>query len=96
MKVNKTALWLALILTIALVLRFIVAYNSLVLTDETVFAVRAINFLSSGMYSTIDQVPLHLAFVDLAEKIFGVSGWSARMANIIFGAFSILAIYLLA
>ena len=96
MKVNKTALWLALILTIALVLRFIVAYNSLVLTDETVFAVRAINFLSSGMYSTIDQVPLHLAFVDLAEKIFGVSGWSARMPNIIFGALSILAIYLLA
>src|SRR3989344_7999762 len=47
------------------------------------------------MYSTIDQAPLHLALVDLSERIFGVSGWSSRLPNILFGGLAVFLIYLI-
>ena len=92
---NKTLLILGVIFILAVLLRAISAQHSNVITDESVFAVRSINFLSSGMYSTIDQAPLHLALVDLSERIFGVSGWSSRLPNILFGGLAVFLIYLI-
>lgn len=91
----KTLIILTVIFILAVLLRAISAQHSNVITDESVFAVRSINFLSSGMYSTIDQAPLHLALVDLSERAFGVSGWSSRLPNIIFGGLAIFLIYLI-
>lgn len=92
---KRVVLILLFIFVVAFVVRFIAADNSHILTDETSFAVKAIHFLSSGMYSTLDQVPLHLALVDISERIFGVSGWSSRLPNIIFGAAAIFLIFLI-
>lgn len=93
---NKTAIIiLSVLVLVAIFLRLISAQHSNIITDESVFAVRAINFLSSGMYSTIDQAPLHLALVDISEKLFGVHGWSSRLPNILLGGLAVILIYLI-
>lgn len=92
---HKTLIILTVIFILAVFLRAISAQHSNVITDESVFAVRSIHFLSSGMYSSMDQAPLHLALVDLSERAFGVSGWSSRLPNILFGGLAVLVIYLI-
>ncbi len=95
MEKKTTLIILISIFILAFVLRFLASQHTHILTDETAFAVRSLNFLSSGKYSTVDQAPLHLALVDISERIFGVSGWSSRLPNIFLGAFAIFVIYLI-
>jgi len=84
------------ILVLGFVLRLIAAINLSVSADDMHFVTHAINFLSADKIVTYDQSSgLWFAFTSISYKIFGLTQLGSRMAALIFGSLSIIAIYLL-
>lgn len=93
---DKTALYLTLIFLLGFFLRLIAAINLGVAADDMHHTLHAINFFGSGRLITYDQsAGLWHSFTSLMYEVFGVSQLSSRIAALIFGSFSIFAIYLL-
>ncbi len=94
--IRGAKLYIILIFFLGFILRFIASVNLSVSADDMHFVTHAINFLSAGRLETYDQsAGLWFAFTDLMYKIFGYTQIGSRMASLIFGSLSILAIYLL-
>lgn len=94
--IRGARLYLLLIFILGFVLRLIAALNLGVSADDMHFVTHAINFLSAGRLETYDQSSgLWFAFTDLMYKLFGFTQLSSRIATLIFGSFTIIAIYLL-
>lgn len=95
-EIKKNTFYLIIIFLLGLILRLIAAINLSVTADDMHFVVHAINFFSSGRLVTYDQSSgLWFSFTDVIYKLFGMSQLTSRLASIIFGSLSILAIYLL-
>src|SRR3989344_2693096 len=93
---SKTNIYLILIFIFGFILRLIAAINLGVSADDMHFVTHAINFLSGGRLETYDQSSgLWFAFTDIMYKIFGYTQIGSRMAALVFGSLSVLAIYLL-
>ena len=94
---KKRTICLIFIIFLAFLLRIIAAVNLSVSADDMHFVTHAINFLSSGRLITYDQSSgLWFAFTGIMYNLFGATQVSSRIAAILFGSFSTLAIYLLA
>lgn len=93
---RKEKYYLIGILVIGFILRAIAATNLGVSADDMHFVTDAINFFSAGKLETYDQsAGLWFAFTDIMYKLFDFTQLSSRIAALIFGSLSILAIYLL-
>ena len=93
---EKSKIYLILIFLTGLILRIIAAINLTVSADDMHFVTHAINFLSADRLITYDQSSgLWFAFTDLMYKFFGMTQVASRLAAVVFGSFSIFAIYLL-
>lgn len=93
---KKSKYYLIGILALGFILRIIAALNLGVSADDMHFVTDAINFLSVGKLETYDQsAGLWFAFTDLMYKVFGFTQLGSRIAALIFGSLSVLAIYLL-
>jgi len=93
---RKSTICLAIIFLIGFILRLIAALNVGVYGDDMHFVTHAINFISAGRLETYDQSSgLWFAFTDIMYHIFGATQLASRMAALVFGSLSILAIYLL-
>jgi hypothetical protein len=90
---RKHLLW---IVPLGFILRIIIANNVHALGDEMIHGPRAINFLSSGLLSTILQAPLWLAITDIFQRMMGVTMISARMGSVLYGTLTIIVVYLIA
>ena len=95
LKIKRTNLYLLLILVLALVLRVAAAVHVGVGPDEIVYTTRAINFMSAGKLSTLDQSPVYFVVQDIIYRILGFTALTARLTSVIFGALAIVVIYLL-
>ena len=94
---DKTMFYLFLIFFLGFVLRFIAATNLGVAADDMHHTLHAVNFLGAEKLTTYDQsAGLWHSFTSLAYALLGVNQLSSRVAALIFGSFSILAIFLLA
>lgn len=94
--IRGVKLYLLLIFLLGFTLRLIAALNLGVSADDMHFATHAINFFSAGRLETYDQSSgLWFAFTSIMYKVFGFTQLGSRIAALIFGAFSILVIYLL-
>jgi len=93
-KKNKEK-WIILFFIIAIILRIIAANNLTANADEMIHATHAIDISNSGVLQIMDQDPVWFYMTDLAYKIFGVSMFSGRFLSILFGALSVIIIYLL-
>ena len=87
--------YLVLLFIIGILLRSLVAISVPPNADEMLHAPHAINFINSGKLQIMDQDPIWFFLTDLSYKIFGISLFSARFLSIIFGALSIIALYLI-
>ncbi len=94
-KLTKTVLSLLLILLIALTLRIIAAYNLDPGTDEIIYSVMGLDFISSGQLSTIGQIPLYFYTLDVIYKVFGLEVWTMRLLNIALGSLAALLLFLI-
>ena len=93
---DKTRVYLLLIFIVGLILRIIAAINLDVAADDMHFAPHAINFLSSGKLVTYDQsASLWFLDTDVFYKLLGNTQLASRLAGVIFGALSIIVIFLL-
>ncbi len=94
---GKSTFYLILIFILGFVLRLIAAINLYDSADAMHFVTHAKNFLSAGRLVTYDQSSgLWFAFTSLIYKMFGMTQFASKFAALLFGAFSILVIYLLA
>src|SRR3989344_3165043 len=81
---------------LALVLRIVAAINITVNADDMVHALRPINFISAGRLITWNESSgLWHAVTSVFYNLMGVTQLSSRFAAVLFGAFSVFAIYLL-
>ncbi|MEK6834711.1 MAG: glycosyltransferase family 39 protein, partial [Nanoarchaeota archaeon] len=87
--------YLIILFLIAFILRGITANNLPPNADEMLHAPHAINFINSGKLQIMDQDPVWFFLTDLSYKIFGVNMFAARFLAVLFGALSILLIYLI-
>ncbi len=77
--------YVLIIVFLALLLGGIAIYNEKQTNDEAIYATRAINFMHSGVTSTVDQGPLYAYITDLSYRLFGVSVHSSRFPVLFFG-----------
>lgn len=92
---DKTALTVLSVFVLGLILRFIAAINIRVAADDMHFAVHAINFLNSGKLVVYDQsASLWYYLTDISYSIFNISQLTSRSVALLFGAFSIILMYL--
>lgn len=94
-KLTKTVLSLLLIFLLALTLRIIAAYNLDPGTDEIIYSVMGLDFISSGQLSTIGQIPLYFYTLDIIYKVFGLEVWAMRLLNIALGSLAVLLLFLI-
>ncbi|MBM3233204.1 glycosyltransferase family 39 protein [Candidatus Pacearchaeota archaeon] len=93
---DRTKFYLLLIILLGFVLRLVGAINLGVSADDMHFSVHAIEFLSSGKLVVYDQsASLWYAVTDIFYNIFGASQLGSRMAALLFGSLSIIAIFFL-
>ncbi|MEK6844139.1 MAG: glycosyltransferase family 39 protein [Nanoarchaeota archaeon] len=93
---KKITLYLIIIFILGFILRLIAAINLSVSADDMHFVTHAINFFSSERLVTYDQSSgLWFAFTDIIYGFLGYTQIASRMAALIFGSLSILAIYLI-
>lgn len=92
-KLTKTQLCLLLIFLIALIFRTAVAFNLDPGTDEMIYSVMGLDFISSGQLSTIGQIPLYFYTLDLIYKIFDLEIWTMRLLNIVLGSLAVVLLY---
>jgi len=93
---KKGTFYLILIFLLGFLLRLIATFNLEDSADAMHFVTHAINFLGSGRLITYDQSSgLWFGFTSLMYNIFGFTQFASRFASLIFGAFSILVIFLL-
>src|SRR3989338_5026550 len=96
MKLTKTAALLGLIVLLALVLRIIAANYINVSTDEMIYSILPLNIMSAGRLGTVEQSPLAFYLNDFSYTILGgISPISIRLPGILFGAASVILIFLL-
>src|SRR3989338_6902013 len=96
MKLTKTAAMLGFIVLLALVLRIIAANYVNVSTDEMIYSILPLNIMSAGRLGTVEQSPLAFYLNDFSYMIFGgISPISIRLPGILFGAASVVLIFLL-
>ncbi len=96
MNVNKTKVFLIIILIIATLVRLLVANNLDVGTDEMIYTIIPLNIIDSGRIGTVEQSPLFFYLNDLSYKLFGgINLVSIRFWSIISGAATVLVIFLL-
>ena len=93
---DKTKIYLLIIFIFGLILRIIAAVNLGVFADDMHFAPHAAGFISSGKLQTWDQPPMWYFLTDIAYKILGTTQLASRFASVIFGAFSIILVFLIA
>ncbi|MDD5086271.1 MAG: glycosyltransferase family 39 protein [Candidatus Nanoarchaeia archaeon] len=93
---DRTKLYLLGIFILGLILRIIAAVNLGVFADDMHFAPHAVGFISSGKLQTWDQPPMWYFLTDMAYKILGTTQLASRLASVLFGAFSIILIFLIA
>lgn len=97
MKINKTTAILLVIFCLALILRIIAAYHMHVSTVEMIISIIPLNIISAGRLGTLDQAPLYFYLTDLSYTLFGgITPLSLRLTNIVFGALSVVVIFMLA
>lgn len=87
--------WIILIIILAAILRFLLANNIGFLGDEMVHGPHAIGILKTNVLSRMTQSIVWFYLTDLAYKIFGVTGFSARFLSFFFGVLCIPLVYLL-
>jgi 4-amino-4-deoxy-L-arabinose transferase-like glycosyltransferase len=88
--------WLIPILIIGIILRFIVINNVGTVADEMAHGTHAINIISSGVINEQNQCPAWFYLTDIFYRIFGVNAFSSRFLSFLFGALTILLVYLIA
>ena len=87
--------YLVLLLIIAFFLRFVFAFTIGGSPDEMVYGVHASGIINSGLLQEMHEDPIWMYLTDLNYKIFGVTLVSSRLLSMIFGALSVLSLYLL-
>ncbi len=87
--------WLLLIFLLSLVLRVLIGIRVPFNADEMVHGTHAIGFIDSGKLQIMDQDPLWFWLTDFSMKILGFNVLGIRFMSVLFGALSVLAIYLL-
>ena len=87
--------WILVLFIIAMVLRIIAANNMTTNADEMLHATHAIDISNAGVLQIMDEDPVWFYLTDLGYKVFSVSMFSGRFLSILFGALSVLIIYLL-
>ncbi|MFH1210170.1 MAG: glycosyltransferase family 39 protein [archaeon] len=87
--------YIILLFIIGFLLRIIIASNLDPNADEMIYAPHAVNITSSGLLQEMNEDPLWFYLTDIGYKIFGVNLLTSRLLSIIFGALSIIIIYLL-
>ncbi len=88
--------YIILLFIIGLILRFITALRTNAYPDELGYIAHAINFINSGKLQIHDQDGLWFFITDFFIKIFGSNFIGARFFAILFGALSIILVYLIA
>ncbi len=88
--------YLFLIFILGFLLRILAANNLGFVADEAIHGLRPIGIIGSGRINAMDEAPLYYYASDFLYRIFGVSLLSSRLLSVIFGAFSILLVYLIA
>jgi len=91
----KKRLHLILLVLSGLIVRTILAFRGYAHSDEFIINSRAVDIISAGRISTIDQMPLFHWFLDLMYNIFGISIFSARLGSIVFGSLLCVLVYLI-
>jgi len=92
---KKINIYILLVVLLGLTLRIIAAANTGFMPDDSNHFIYSINFLNSHKLEIYSQASsLWYAITDLFFKIFGVGYLTARLASILFGTFSILAMFL--
>jgi hypothetical protein len=87
--------WLILIFIFGFLFRLINVRTRMVYGDPAHFITNAINFLNSGLLVVWGQSAfLWNAMTDVFYKIFGVTQFASRFPSLLFGTFTIIAIYL--
>ncbi len=93
---DRTKLILLGLFTLALILRVIAAINISVSADDMHHVIHAINFYDSGRLVTYDQsAGLWHSLTSIIYSIFGVGQFTSRFLIVIFGSFTVFAVYLL-
>ncbi|MBU2633712.1 MAG: glycosyltransferase family 39 protein [Nanoarchaeota archaeon] len=87
--------WILVLFIIAIILRIIAANNLTTNADEMLHATHAIDISKAKVLQIMDEDPVWFYLTDLGYKLFGVSMFSGRLLSILFGALSVLIIYLL-
>lgn len=94
--IRKEILFLILIFLLAFTLRLIAAINLPVTADDMHHVTYAINFYGADRLITYEQsAGLWHAFTSVIYEWFGTTQLASRLAALIFGSFSVLALYLL-
>lgn len=94
--IEKNTFYLIIIFLLGFVLRLIAAINLTVTADDMHHVTYAINFYGADRLITYEQsAGLWHAFTSIMYNLFGMTQLSSRLAALIFGAFSIILIYLL-
>lgn len=92
----KNKIYLILIFLTGFILRLISAINLSTSADPMHFVTHAINFRDAEKLITYDQSSgLWFAITDLFYGLFGITTFSSRIAALIFGSFTIIALYFL-
>ena len=87
--------YLVILFIIGIILRLIFAFSIGGSPDEMVYGVHALGIINSGLLQEMHENPVWMYLTDLNYKIFGMTLVTSRLLSIIFGALSILALYLL-
>ncbi len=97
MKLTKTGLALIILFVLALLLRLTAANYFAIGSDEMIYTLLPLNIMSAGRLSTVEQAPLYFYLVDLGYILHGnMTLVSGRYPSIIFGAFTVLLVFLIA
>lgn len=92
---NKTKLYLIILVIVGILIRLLAAYNISPSIDEGNHNLRGINFIGSFKLEEYGQSSgLWYCLQDIIYHIFGVSNFSARILSVLFGSLFIVLMFL--
>src|SRR3989344_3209364 len=87
--------YILILFVLGFVLRGIVSVNSSPNADEMVHGTHALGIISSNKLQIMDQDAVWFYITDLFYNLFGKDLFGLRFASILFGALSIILVYLI-
>ncbi len=93
---NNPKKYILLLVIIGFILRSLIAITSPFNADEMVHGTHSLGFIESKKLQIMDQDAVWFWLTDFAMKLFGANMFGIRFLAILFGALSIILVYLIA